>query len=88
MTTDRTQPARPVAPHDRPAAASGRRDTGNAFAALLDAHAAPERSDAPRRDDVRRVPATAAVFRAGVTPAAGAAPSTTVSSSPNVHGIV
>ncbi|HWM10180.1 MAG TPA: flagellar hook-length control protein FliK [Solirubrobacteraceae bacterium] len=54
MTTDRTQPARPAAPTDRPAAAPGHRDTGNAFAALLDAHSAPARSDAPRRDDVRR----------------------------------
>ncbi len=58
MTTDRTHAARP-APTDRPAAASERRDSGNAFAALLDAHTT-RRDDAragreePRRDDVRR----------------------------------
>jgi flagellar hook-length control protein FliK len=46
MTTDRTQPARPAAPTDRPSAAPAERREGSAFAALLDAHA-----PAPRRDD-------------------------------------
>lgn len=53
MTTDRTNAARPAAPTDRPAAPSERRDSGNAFAALLDAHATPPREPRGRRDDAQ-----------------------------------
>jgi hypothetical protein len=49
MTTDRTVATRPVAaPTDRPAGAAEHRD-GNAFAALLDAHAADETPRRPAR---------------------------------------
>ena len=60
MTTDRTQPARTAAPTDRAGAQHAERRNGDAFAALLDAHAAtrgdertPARTDdrAARHDD-------------------------------------
>jgi hypothetical protein len=55
MTTDRTQPARPVAPNDRSSAAPAERRPEGAFAALLDAHAPPQgRRDDPRGPEGRR----------------------------------
>jgi hypothetical protein len=57
MTTDRTLATRPAAtPTDRPSSGAPEHRDGNAFAALLDAHAAPEEPRRPAaRDDAQPV---------------------------------
>ena len=68
MTTDRTQPARSTAPTVRSAAPAERRDDG-AFAALLDAHATPQREETSgRRADVPAARPEVPVRRDATTP--------------------
>jgi flagellar hook-length control protein FliK len=68
MTTDRTQPARSTAPTVRSAAPAERRDDG-AFAALLDAHATPQREETSgRRADVPAARTEVPVRRDATTP--------------------